>query len=167
MKRFFKTILIVIMCTVSVLPMKSFAVDGEKILYHDAVFSEERIQEILALNPQDEFSTRATDLILTYNVAIAKNGSYIDMVARMFCDDDVVKCGFKKIVIQKRASTSSAWVNCLTLEDLYEDSYASSIGKTFSVPSGYQYRVVCTFYAKKSLLVTQKIEHTSNYVSFW
>ncbi len=165
MKKLFKTVLIVIMCMVSVLPMKSFAADEEKILCHDAVFSEERIQEILALNPQDELSTRATDLILTYNIAIAKNGSYIDMVAKMFCDNDVVKCGFKKLVLQKRATTSSAWVNCLTLEDLYDDSFAYSVGRTFSVPSGYQYRVVCTFYAKKSLLVTQKIEHPSNVVT--
>lgn len=158
------------MCIVSVMPVKTFAADTENIYWYDIEFPESRIQQILELNPQNDSSARADGLILTYNVAIAKNSSnstYIDMVAKMVCDMDVVKCGFKKIVLQKRASTSSSWTNALTLEDLYCDESSHTVGKTFAVPSGYQYRVVCTFYAKKSLLVTQKIEHTSNYVSFW
>lgn len=168
MKKFFRTIFIVFLCLISVLPMKGVAIDGEKIQWYDAGFTEERMQQILDLNPQQNFSTRATDLILTYNIAIAKNSTnstYIDMVAKMFCTASVVKCGFKKIVLQKRATTSSAWVNSLTLNDLYYDGSDHAIGKTFAVSKGYQYRVVCTFYAKKSLLVTQKIEHTSNYVT--
>ncbi len=166
MKKFFKGILIVFLCMASVFPMKSNALGNEAIQWQDVVFSEERMQQILDLNPHSD-TTRASDLILTYNVAIAKNGSYIDMVAKMVCDNDVVKCGFKKLVLQRRPTTSSSWTNVLTFEDLYRDNSAHLIGKTFSVPSGYQYRVKCTFYAKKSLLVTQTLELTSNYVSFW
>lgn len=170
MQKFLKSFFTVFLCLISLLPMKSLAVDDEKIQWFGVDFTDERTQEILDLNPEKNASTRADDLILTYNVAIAKNSTnstYIDMVAKMVCDMDVVKCGFKKIVLQKRPSTSSSWSNALTLEDLYCDDSSHAVGRTFSVPSGYQYRVVCTFYAKKSLLVTQKIELTSNYVSFW
>ncbi len=168
MKKFLETAIVVFMCIVSVLPIKTFASETSQIQCYDANFSEERIQQILELNPQKNSSARADDLILTYNIAIAKNSSnssYIDMVAKMFCTGSVVKCGFKKIVLQKRPSTSSSWTNSLTFEDLYRDSFSHTLGKTFSVNKGYQYRVVCTFYAKKSLFVTQKIEISSNYIT--
>ncbi len=170
MKKLLKVLLVVVLCITSAQPMNSFAVSGEKIQWFNVEFSDARVQEILGLNSPNDVSERATGLINSYNIAIAKNSTnstYIDMVAKMVCDMDVVKCGFKKIVLQKRPSTSSSWTNALTLDDLYRDSFSHTVGKTFAVPSGYQYRVVCTFYAKKSLLVTQKIEHTSNYVSFW
>lgn len=168
MKKLLKTIVAVFMCVISVIPVKTIAADAENIYWYDIEFPESRIQQILDLNPQKNSSERASGLIITYNIAIAKNSSnstYIDMVAKMVCDMDVVKCGFKKIVLQKRPSTSSSWSNSLVLEDLYCEDSSHIIGKTFAVSKGYQYRVVCTFYAKKSLLVTQKIEHTSNYVT--
>lgn len=155
MKKFFRAIFIVFLCLISVFTMKGYAIDGEKIQWYDAEFTEERMQQILDLNPQQNFSTRATDLILTYNIAIAKNSTnstYIDMVAKMFCTSSVVKCGFKKIILQKRPSTSSSWSNSLVLEDLYCEDSSHIIGKTFAVSKGYQYRVVCTFYAKLSLI---------------
>lgn len=167
MKKVFKTILTVILCLVSLFPMKSFATAGEKAECHDINLPESEIQRILELNPENDIATRASDLILTYNVAISKDGSTIKLVAKMFCDENVVKCGFKKILIQKRATTSSSWSTCLTIGENYVDSFSHITSKVISVPSGYQYRAVCTFYAKKSLLSTQKIELNSNYVSFW
>ena len=44
--------------------------------------------------------------------------------------------------------------------------YSIGISKSLTVTSGYQYRVTCTHYAKKSLLSTQKINNTSNTVTF-
>lgn len=167
MKKIFKTVLIIILCFVSVVPVKSFALDDQKIQRYAVELPESEIQRILDLNPQNDVSTRATDLIISYNVGIAKNGSTITLVAKMFCDVDVVKCGFKKIIIQKRPTTSSSWSTCLTMDEDYTDSFSHLMSEVISVPSGYQYRAVCTFYAKKSLLVTQKIELNSNYVSFW
>ena len=150
MKRFLKIALVVVLCIASLFPMKSFAIDGEKVQWYNIDFPESEIQRILGLNPQDEASTRASDLIVSYNVGIAKDGSTIKLVAKMVCDGDVVKCGFKKILIQKRATTSSSWSTCLTLEDLYYNGYAHSIGRIISVPYG---------------LVTQKIELASNIVT--
>ena len=166
MKKFLKVVLSVVFCLSSICPINSFAVNEENIQWYENNFTEEKIQQILDQNPQNNVAERATGLIKFYNVAIAKDGSYLAMVARVICDGEVVKCGFKKIVLQQRATTSSSWKNCLTLEKIYDDNFGYTIGRTFAVNSGYQYRVVCTFYAKKNLLVTEKIEHTSNVVTF-
>ena len=99
-------------------------------------------------------------------VGIDKDGTNLNLVAKLTCDLDVVKCGFKKIVIQRRATTSSAWSTYLTYEDLYLDTSSYTIARRIAVPTGYQYRAVCTFYAKKNILSTQKIELDSNVMTF-
>lgn len=167
MKKFLKKVCVIILCLVSLIPMKSFAVDDETVQWYDIVLPQGEIQRILDMNPQNSNSAKASDLILAYNVGIAKDGSTIKLVANIVCDTDVVKCGFKKILIQKRATTSSSWSTCLTIGENYVDSFSHITSCVISVPAGYQYRAVCTFYAKKSLLSTQKIELNSNYVSFW
>lgn len=82
------------------------------------------------------------------------------------CDLDVVKCGFKKILIQRRTNANVAWSTCFTFEDLYDDCPSYTIARRIAVTTGYQYRAVCTFYAKKNILSTQKIELTSNVVTY-
>lgn len=166
MKKLFKTALIVALCMITAFPFNSFAVDGEKVQWYDVDLSESEIQRILDLNPQNNASTRASDLILLYNVGIDKDGTNLNLVAKLTCDLDVVKCGFKKILIQRRATTSSAWSTCFTFEDLYYDDFAYTIARRIAVPTGYQYRAVCTFYAKKNILSTQKIELASNIMTF-
>lgn len=166
MKKFFKTALIVALCLITVLPINSFAADSEKVQWYGIDLSENEIQRILDLNPQNNTATRASDLILLYNVGIDKDGTNLNLVAKLVCDLDVVKCGFKKIVIQRRVTTSSAWSNYLTYEDLYDDCSDYLIARQVAVTGGYQYRAVCTFYAKKNILSTQKIELASNIVTF-
>ena len=166
MKKFFRTALIVALCLISAFPFNSFAVDGEKVQWYDIDLTENEIQRILDLNPQNNASTRASDLILAFNVGIDKDGTNLNLVAKITCDLDVVKCGFKKILIQRRATTSSAWSTCFTFEDLYDDDSDYTIARQIAVSTGYQYRAVCTFYAKKNILSTQKIELDSNVMTF-
>lgn len=80
--------------------------------------------------------------------------------------DEVIKCGFTKVVIQRRASTSASWSNYKTLNDLYSSSDYYRLSKSIPVNYGYQYRVTATHYAKKSLLSTQKIDSTTGYLTF-
>lgn len=166
MKKFFKTALIVALCMITAFPFNSFAVDSEKLQWYDIDITENEIQRILDLNPQNNASSRATGLIIAYNVGIDKDGTNLNLVAKITCDLDVVKCGFKKILIQRRATTSSAWSTCFTFEDLYYDDFAYTIARRIAVQTGYQYRAVCTFYAKKNILSTQKIELASNIMTF-
>jgi hypothetical protein len=166
MKKIFKTTLIVALCLIAAFPFNSFAADGEKIQWFDIDLTENEIQRILDLNPQNNTSTRATGLILAYNVGIAKDGTNLNLVAKLVCDLDVVKCGFKKILIQRRSNANVAWSTCFTFEDLYDDCPDYLIARQIAVTGGYQYRAVCTFYAKKNILSTQKIELASNIVTF-
>ena len=166
MKKIFKTTLIVALCLIAAFPFNSFAADGEKIQWYDIDLTENEIQRILDLNPQNNASTRASDLILFYNVGIDKDGTNLNLVAKLVCDLDVVKCGFKKIVIQRRTNANVAWSPCFTYEDLYDDDSDYTIARQIAVSGGYQYRAVCTFYAKKNILSTQKIELASNIVTY-
>lgn len=166
MKKFFKTALVVVLCLISAFPFNSFATGGEKVQWYDIDLTKNEIQRILDLNPQNNTSTRATDLILAYNVGIDKDGTNLNLVAKITCDLDVVKCGFKKIVIQRRSNAHVDWSTYLTYEDLYYDDFAYTIARRIAVTTGYQYRAVCTFYAKKNILSTQKIELNSNIVTY-
>ena len=166
MKKFFKTVIVVILCIVSVVPINCLAADNEIIQWYDIELPEGTIQQILDLNPQNNVSTRASDLILAYNVGINREGSTLYLVAKIICDIDVVKCGFKKLIIQRRTNANASWSNYLTYEDLYDESASHTIARGISISSGYQYRAVCTFYAKKNILSTQKIELTSNIVTY-
>ena len=168
MKMFFKTALIVALCMITAFPFNSFAVDGEKVQWYDIDLTENEIQRILDLNPQNNASSRATGLIIAYNVGIDKSatGTNLNLVAKITCDLDVVKCGFKKILIQRRSNANVAWSTCFTFEDLYDDDSDYTIARQIAVSGGYQYRAVCTFYAKKNILSTQKIELASNIVTY-
>lgn len=167
MNRFFKTILIAFLCLTTLFPFNNaFATDGEKIQWYDINLAENEIQRILELNPKDNNSSKVSGLIIAYNIAVDKNGSNLNMVAKIICDIDVVKCGFKKIVIQRRTNANVSWSTYLTYEDLYYDNSAYTVARSIAVTTGYQYRAVCTFYAKRNILLTQKLEYTSNIVTY-
>lgn len=114
----------------------------------------------------DETSeSRATGLITSYKLGIALNGTTLTIRAETSCIPDVVKCGFKNFVVERKKASSSTWSEYHDYGDLYNETFAASITTTLSVVSGYQYRVTCKHYAKKSLLVTQSVSNTSNIVA--
>lgn len=108
---------------------------------------------------------RATGLILIYGLELSKSGSNIIIRGETYCNDEVVKSGFKNIMVQRKKVTGTSWSDYFDIGDIYDDTYAASINMTVAVAAGYQYRVTCKHYAKKSLLVTQSISNTSNVVS--
>ncbi|MDE5995816.1 MAG: hypothetical protein K2G56_02750 [Eubacterium sp.] len=105
----------------------------------------------------------ATGLITTYVISAGKSGKNLIIAGKTNCIADVKKCGFTKVTIQVRFNSSSPWSTYKTYTDLYVDSSVYNLSKTIAVQSG-QYRIVCTHYAKKSLLSTEKIDNTSNTV---
>ena len=126
--------------------------------------SQEEFNSVLANNPNNDITTYTTGLIIEYSIAIQKSGNTLTIVGKTNCVSEVVKCGFKEVKIQQRTSNSASWSDYKTYTDLYADSSVYTLTKSLTVSSGYQYRVVCTHYAKKSLLSTQKIDNTSNIV---
>lgn len=113
----------------------------------------------------NEADNRASGLIYTTALGIATEGSNLFIEGKTYCAPDVVKCGFKDLMVQRRASSSDSWRDYYEYGDVYIDNSSAGLSTTLAVARGYQYRVTCKHYAKKSLLVTQTISNTSNIVT--
>lgn len=108
---------------------------------------------------------RASGLILSYGLELKKSGTTLTIIGLTDCSTEVVKCGFKNLVVQRRKNSTASWEDYYEYGDLYIESTSARLSTTLSVASGYQYRLSCKHYAKKSLLVTQKIANTSGIVT--
>lgn len=165
-KKFLMSAIIFILLFTLLFPTVAFAADdGQPEEWQDISLTEQEIEDILALNPDNGISTYASDLIAMYHIAISKNGNTLIIVGNTSCVPEVKKCGFKEVVIQRRKSSSDSWSTYTKYTDLYIDNSGYTISKSLTVPSGYQYRVTCIHYAKKNLFSTQKINNTSNTVT--
>ncbi len=109
--------------------------------------------------------SRVSGLIMSYALDLSVSGTTLKIYAETYCIGDVVKSGFKNLVVQRKTAGSSSWSDYYNYGDLYKDSYASFLSTSLVVPPGYQYRISCKHYAKKSLLLTENISNTSNIVS--
>lgn len=168
MKKAFLSVISVVMVMFTLVPT-AFAQNEQLPEWQDLVLTQEEFNAILANNTiytADE-DTRATGLIAAYAIAISKSGTNtLNIAGKTTGTYDVVKSGFKEVVVQRRASSSAAWTDYVTYEDLYIDQVAYNLGKSLTVPTGYQYRVTCIHYAKKNFLSVQKIDNVSNVIQF-
>lgn len=131
----------------------------------DAYFTQEEFEEILSQNVNNQATTFASGLIYGYAIGLSGSGTNLYVAGKTTCDPDVVKCGFTVVTIKRRTSSTASWTTYKTYEDLYISNCAYTLAKTISVPTGYQYRVYCTHYAKKNLFSTEKINNTSNIIA--
>ena len=152
MKSFFKKAICVIFAVLMLLPANI-----------SAMASDEYTPETVEAQSGD--MARISGLIVTYYIGVSGSGTNLKIVAKMTCKPEVVKCGFKDITIQKRKSSLDSWANYFSYKEIYADRSSNDYAKTVSVPAGYQYRAICTFYAKKNILSTQSFEVTSNTVA--
>lgn len=113
----------------------------------------------------DVSNTRASGLIASYSLTLTKTGTTLNIYGVTQCSPDVVKCGFKNLTIQRRKTSSDSWEDYYEYGNVYRDAVAASLSTTLVVASGYQYRISCKHYAKKSLLSVQTIANTSNIVT--
>ena len=146
----------------TIMPTTTFAANNTD---DNAYFTQEEFESdehIYAVYPQ----TRATGLIIGKNLGISKSGTTLKITRYTTGSTDVVKCGFKEVVVQRRSSSSASWSDYKTYEDLYSESTRYNLSKSLTVATGYQYRVTAIHYAKKSLLSTQKIEVSTGYLTF-
>lgn len=166
MKKLFMSAIIFTLLLGLLLPTVAFAADdGQPEEWQDISLTEQEMEDILALNPDNGVSTYASNLISMYYIGISKNGNTLIIVGKTYGISEVKKSGFKEVVIQQRKSSSDSWSKYTKYTDLYIDDSSHIISKSLAVPSGYQYRVTCIHYAKKSLFSTQKISNTSNIVT--
>lgn len=161
------TFLLILICLISILltPTTAFAsVDIEQQDWEDIILSNEKFEQILLQNSNNLISTSATDLIEGHSIGISKKNSTLIVVGFTQVRSST-KCGFSTVTIQRRKTSSSSWSTYKTYTNLYNTTTFYRLSKSLSVPTGYQYRVTCTHYAKKNT-TTQKINATSNTISF-
>lgn len=168
MKKILLSVISLVMVMVTMVPT-AFAQNEQIPEWQDLILTQEEFNAILANNTihtVDE-DTRASNLIHAYAIAISKSGTNTLNIAGLTTGtSQVVKSGFKEVVVQRRANSSSSWTDYYTYEDLYIDEIAYVLGKSLTVPTGYQYRVTCIHYAKKNFLSVQKIDNVSNVLTF-
>lgn len=165
MKKVLKLTVISLLLIVFLIPYAAYA-ETNSTEWQDIELSDEEFEALLTNNPDNTISTYTTGLITRYAISATKSGSNLIVTGVTNGTMDVVKCGFTKVTIQQRKNSSSSWSNYQSYSSLYNDTRSYNLSKTLSVPKGYQYRVTCTHYAKKSLFSTEKIDNTSNTVTF-
>ncbi len=169
MKKIFCVVISIVLVAAIVFPFSTLALTNDNPIsdWEDAILSESEKDEILANG--NSFTTngdvRASDLIAAYSIGISKSGTNLYIVGETIGTAEVVKSGFKEVIIQRRTSSNTSWTDYITYEDLYIDQFAYNLAKVITVPSGYQYRVTCVHYAKKHIFSTQKLDNVSNTVT--
>ena len=168
MKKVLLSVVSFVMVVVTLVPT-AFAANGELAEWQDLILTQEEFNAILAENTVYTINenTRASNLIHAYAIAISKSGTNTLNIAGLTTGTtQVVKSGFKEVVVQRRASSSASWTDYVVYEDIYWDEIACNLAKSLTVPTGYQYRVTCIHYAKKNFLSVQKIDNVSNVIQF-
>lgn len=79
---------------------------------------------------------------------------------------EVEKCGFKKIMIQRRPKGQENWATYKVFRPLYTDGNECVFQKKQEVEEGYQYRVVATYYTKRNLFVSSQENEVTGALSF-
>ena len=149
------------------IPNTAFAlVEEETEEWQDIYLSEEEFNAVLSNNPNNDIRPLASGLINAYSIAISKNGNTLIVAGQTVGTMGVVKCGFSKVTIQRRKSGTTEWSDYIPYTDLYSESSLYNLGKSCLVTPGFQFRVVCTHYAKKNILSVEKIDNVSNIVTF-
>lgn len=162
MKKYLSIILSVVIAITCVIPITAFAKENTEYDNNFTQLEFESLEHTYAVSVQPYSS----DLITNHRLGIAKNSNNLLISGYTQGNSEIVKCGFTKVIIQRRASSSASWSNYKIFDDLYSDSDYYKLSKTVPVDKGYQYRVTATHYAKKSLFSTQKVNATTGYLSF-
>ncbi len=165
MKKIIKSIFLVCLSFIMLIPTVAYAEDEHVPEWEDATLTEEEFNEILAPYVVDNTKTRASGLITAYGMAISKSGNKLLIAGKTYGNADVTKCGFSKVTVQRKKSSSTSWSTYKTYYDLYRNATSYLLTKELTPASGYQYRVTCTHYARKNIFSTEKIDNISNIVT--
>lgn len=157
--------LLLAMLTLVVPFTTAFAQTNDELEVRDIYISNEDFNKLEHVDSEGENALpRATGLIVTKSLSLAKDGNYLIIKAETRGTADVKNCGFTYIKLQQYKNYE--WVDCATFKDCYNDSAYCLITKSIAAPKGYAYRVVAQHYAKKNILSTEKIDNTTSSIYF-
>lgn len=159
-----KKTIAVLLSLITLVSFSTFHISATDINYEVPVVVDFFLTTNTDLDVSDE-STRASGLIQSFALGIATEGTNLLIQGKTFCSMEVVRCGFKDLMVQRRASGDDSWRDYYEYGNVYVETSAANLSTKLTVARGYQYRVTCKHYAKKSLLVTQTYSNTSNIVT--
>lgn len=165
MKKSISKLLAIIMAILFVLSANVTAFADNEPDWQDIALTQDEFNDILYQNTDNQINMLASGLIATYSIGLSANGTNLLIAGQTICSPSVVKSGFTIVTIKRRASSSASWTTYKTYEDLYRSAPSYVLSKSITVSSGYQYRVYCTHYAKKSIFSTEKITNSSNIIT--
>lgn len=135
----------------------------------DFVNDESVIQTVYGIynSTDDGVETQATktDLISYNSLELIESTSGLLIKAKTQGVEDVDKCGFTYIKLQRMINGTWTDYSTYCYSDLYSETYSYTFLKTLTPPKGYTYRVVCEHYAEEKKLLVFKNTQTIYNVS--
>lgn len=104
---------------------------------------------------------RAAGLISQKTLTLSKTSTQLIITAKTIGSDEVDKCGFTYVKLQRLVNGSWTDYSTYCYYDQYNESNSKTFSKYITPPSGYTYRVVCEHYAAKKTLLVFTSEETS------
>ncbi|MDE6751557.1 MAG: hypothetical protein K2J59_02135 [Eubacterium sp.] len=168
MKRVLKLSIVSLLLFSFIIPYTAFAETSEVDAQRQGIveISEEEFYSMLPDNFDSGISTYASGLISSYIISIGQDGNKLTILGITRGVVDVKKCGFTKVTLQQRKNSSSSWTDYKTYKDLYKEQSIYNLCIELFVPKEYQYRVICTHYAKKNAFSTEKIDNSTKVYQF-
>lgn len=145
----------------SLFNLSVFATEAKNEDYYEVILSNETIIEESEGIYNTNANARATGLINQKTLRLSKTSSQLIITASTKGSDEVDKCGFTYIKLQRLVNGSWTDYSTYCYSGLYSDSTTYSFSKTITPPSGYSYRVIAEHYAAKKTLLIFTSEETS------
>ncbi len=159
-----KKIISILLAAISVFTIFSVNLFAEESVAEPAtVLPDEIIEEVHGLydtNNDESMNPKSTGLIIEHTLTLSKTTDKLIINAKTVCINQVRKCGFTYIKLQRLINGSWTDYTAYCYYDQYSNSSSKLFSQTISAPKGYTYRVVCEHYAEKAKLIFFKETET-------
>lgn len=145
----------------SIFNISVFAIEANTEEIAATVLSSEIIIEEAEGIYNTNTNARSTGLISQKTLRLSKTSSQLIITAQTIGSDEVDKCGFTYVKLQRLVNGSWTDYSSYCYYDQYNESNSKTFSKYITPPSGYTYRVVCEHYAAKKTLLIFTSEETS------
>lgn len=157
--------LICVICSfvfaIAVFNLSAFATEAKNENHYEIILSDETIIEEAEGVYNTNANAKATGLITQKTLKLSKTSTQLIISATTKGSDEVDKCGFTYIKLQRLVNGSWTDYSTYCYYDQYNESNSKTFSKYITPPSGYTYRVICEHYAAKKTLLVFTSEETS------
>lgn len=163
----YRKIFIVVFVLIQCFSFNAFATNENMVLQDCNITIEEFESLEHSYASYDTSSSRATGLIISQSLAIAKSGNNLIITGKTVGDENkVIKCGFETLTVERRANSTASWSEYCSYSNLYDSDNSYTLSKSVAVDSGYQYRVTGEHRAYEGWFTYQSINGTTDPIQF-